>query len=138
MRYIWLGGIIIILVLIWVPVVPAQKVQWSGNGHYYEAMLVPNGITWDDAKAEAIMAGGHLATITSDSENQFVYDLIKGDNRYWVLDPAGNNEGPWLGAYQPQGSSDPDGGWTWVTGNHFLTQIGHQVSQTIGKARSIT
>jgi hypothetical protein len=149
MRYIWLGGIIIILVLIWVPVVPAQKVQWSGNGHYYEAMLVPNGITWDDAKAEAIMAGGHLATITSDSENQFVYDLIKGDNRYWVLDPAGNNEGPWLGAYQPQGSSDPDGGWTWVTGEpfsytnwasgepnnwegkeHYLIYLGHGNSQS--------
>ena len=138
-----------ILASLWVLVVSAQKVQWSENGHYYEAVLVPNGITWHDAKAEAIMAGGHLATITSDSENQFVYDLIRGDNRYWVQDPAGNNEGPWLGAYQPQGSPEPDGGWTWVTGEpfsytnwasgepnnwddkeHFLIYLGHGNSQS--------
>ncbi len=47
----------------------AAFVQWpvesSGNGNFYQAILHPDGITWDDAKAEAESLGGHLATVTS-------------------------------------------------------------------------
>jgi hypothetical protein len=89
----------------------------GGNGHYYEAVLVPGGITWDDANAAAEAKGGHLATITSAAENQFVYNLVAGDDRYWIFDS--NAYGPWLGGYQPAGSPEPAGGWIWVTGESF-------------------
>ncbi len=44
----------IIISLLWlVPGTMAAPVQWSiadgGNGHYYEAVLVPEGISWTDA-----------------------------------------------------------------------------------------
>ena len=125
MKVIGLNSILIFMILLVGPascldLLPTQHVQWSGNGHYYEAVLVPGGITWDNANNEANNTGGHLATISSEDENQFVYDLFNGDSRYWYLDGAGNSEGPWLGAYQPSGSDEPAGGWTWVTGEPFI------------------
>jgi len=98
-------------------------VEWpisaGGNGHYYEAVLVPGGFTWYDAYAAAEAKGGYLATITSEAENEFVYNLVAGDDRYWYYDSYGNTQGPWLGGYQPEGSSEPDGGWAWVNGEVF-------------------
>jgi hypothetical protein len=125
MRHFSIFAFVILLLLLCGPVscldiVPSQREQWSGNGHYYGAVLVSSGITWDQAKMAAIDRGGHLATISSEEENQFVYDLFKGDERYWYLDSGGNSEGPWLGAYQPSDSDEPAGGWTWVTGEPFL------------------
>lgn len=97
------------------------KVKWTvsdgGNGHYYRAVLVPEGITWDDANRRAKAEGGYLVTVTSTAENQFVYGLVAGDDGYWIFDS--NAYGPWLGGYQPTGSSEPSGGWTWVTGESF-------------------
>ena len=107
-----------------------NKVTWTltddGNGHVYQAMYVPGGITWSDAMAAAKSMPdidghpAHLVTITTPEENEFVYNLVS-DDRYWVQDTRGpeNYLGPWLGGYQPDGSREPDGGWTWVTGEPF-------------------
>ncbi len=116
----------------WVPgrVPHAGPVQWSesrgGNGHWYEVVSVPGGITWTDAKQAAQDKGGYLATITSAEENAFVYSLVD-DDRFWKL--VGNNDdGPWLGgAYDRKG-----GDWRWVTGepwdytNWYPGQPDHQ------------
>jgi len=45
-------------------------------------MIVPEGITWVDANNLAEQNGGHLATITSQNENDFVFSLIN-DGQYW-------------------------------------------------------
>jgi hypothetical protein len=71
-----------------------------------------NLISWDSANAEAVAAGGYLATITSAEENSFIFALID-DPAYWTQ--SANDHGPWIGGYQPPGSSEPAGGWTWVT-----------------------
>jgi hypothetical protein len=47
------------------------------DGHYYEAVIVPGGISWSDARdaAESRSIGvvqGHLATITSQEESDFI------------------------------------------------------------------
>jgi len=100
----------------------AELVQWAvedgGNGHFYEAVAEPDGITWADANEAAVLAGGHLVTITSREENDFVYSLID-DDIYWHTIPAGHQRGPWLGGYQPQGLPEPAGGWQWLTGEAF-------------------
>lgn len=46
---------------------------------------------------------GHLATITSQGENDFI------TGHFWTHDS-------FLGGYQPSGSQEPAGGWQWVTG----------------------
>ena len=95
---------------------PAEEfVQWSKNGHYYKAVHIPEGISWTEAKAQAEEAGGYLATITSSQENTFVSKLID-DERFWGWHDIYSHFGPWIGGYQADGAREPDGGWTWVTG----------------------
>ncbi|AKU96101.1 hypothetical protein AKJ09_02765 [Labilithrix luteola] len=89
---------------------PADASVFGGNGHAYLVVVDKTKINWGDAKARAEEAGGHLATITSSAENQFVYQLAAG-----VQGAFYTTNGPWLGGYQPNGSVEPKGGWTWVT-----------------------
>ncbi len=95
-----------------------QWTKWpvgqGGNDHWYAAVLVgTNGINFNQASNAAVSLQGHLATITSEAENTFVLGLIPNP-AFWYLDPN-NGEGPWIGGWQPSGSSEPSGGWRWVT-----------------------
>jgi Lectin C-type domain len=81
----------------------AVPAKWSGNGHFYD--VISGNYTWSEAKADAEHRNGHLATITSAGENQFISSTF-----------GGQLPGRWLGGYQPSGSTEPAGGWTWVTG----------------------
>ncbi len=63
---------------------------------------------------------GHLVTITSPAEDDFVVRLLN-DARYWYAAPdTGFMRGPWIGAVQLEGAREPDGGWRWVTGEPLL------------------
>jgi hypothetical protein len=87
---------------------------WPTNGHYYAARLMTTGITWQSAQKACLSEGGYLATIGSAEENQFVFGLARGDSRYWFIDGAGNGEGPLLGGFQANASSEPAAGWQWA------------------------
>jgi|CZKM01.1.fsa_nt_gi hypothetical protein len=93
----------------------SKEATWTiasgGNGHTYRVVAKTGLISWNSANAEAEAAGGCLATITSTAENTFVFSLID-DPTYWKQ--TINGHGPWIGGYQLPGSSEPDGGWTWV------------------------
>jgi hypothetical protein len=84
----------------------SAPVQWSENGNWYEA--VAGQYTWDQAEQSAASMGGHLATLTSAAENDFVWSL--GDNLYKY----------WLGGYRvsDNGTVDypQDDSWGWITG----------------------
>ncbi len=56
---------------------------------------------------------GHLATITSAAEDSFVNTLrlASGTNKGGFP-----NSELWIGGFQPAGSPEPGGGWTWVNG----------------------
>lgn len=93
----------------------------------YRAVVVPEGLTWEEASGRAEADGGHLVTITSEEENERVHGLIADNPEIWVNvdvglvtdgeeEPLQVSMGPWIGLHQPSGSSEPDGGWTWVTG----------------------
>src|SRR5688572_27850883 len=60
-----------------------ETVEWravdGGNGHGYEAVLAPQGISWTQARDAADALGGYLATITSAAENEFVYQQVADD-----------------------------------------------------------
>lgn len=99
----------------------SQPVQWTvaqgGNGHFYEVVSAPDGITWAAASQAATNRGGYLATITSAAENAFVFNLADQDPTVWY-----SGYGPWLGGIQPAGSAEPAGGWSWITGEPFTYQ----------------
>jgi hypothetical protein len=86
----------------------AEPVQWSGNGHSYE-VIVSGSISWPIAKSAAEAKGGHLATITSLDELEFVFDLTIDTPGAWISYPEWA-VGPWLGARDVGG-----GTWEWVT-----------------------
>lgn len=90
----------------------ASPVLWKTNGHYYDAIPFPEGITWGEAKIMAensvyLGVNGHLATITSAAENSFIINALGGPSE---LDTF------FLGGFQPVGSPEPGGNWQWVTG----------------------
>jgi hypothetical protein len=103
---------------------------FSETGNYYEAISVPNGLTWNDALNLAqsfsyIGVQGHLATVTSQAENDFIINNLGGPvalNRYW------------LGGFQPPGSPEPAGGWRWVTGElwNYTNWSGGEPSNNYG------
>lgn len=73
------------------------------NGHKYELYNVST--TWDQAYKMCEEMGGHLVTITSKEENEFVLNLSK---------QAGLNQFIWLGGY-----ANGDRKWFWVTDEGF-------------------
>lgn len=69
--------------------------------HYYE--VFDNGISsWNAAEAYCESLGGHLATLTSEEENDHVYQLMR-------------NAG-YTSAYFGLTDQAAEGTWTWVTG----------------------
>jgi len=86
--------------------------QWSGNNHLYRGVCVPSGINWNQAKNAAEARGGYLVALTSAGENNFVFSMIDGSGLC--------STDPWIGAFQPSGSSEPAGGWKWVTGQPMV------------------
>lgn len=99
----------------------------NGDTHYYQVVYVENGnVNWYQAAHLAEDAGGYLASITSEQENSFIFDQVNDMKYFWVfpayiegLSKANHYEisiGPFLGGYQPEGSAEPAGGWTWLSG----------------------
>jgi len=92
------------------PPAHATPVTWAGNGHTYDIVTGTTDLTWAQARALAEAMGGHLVTITSSAENDFVAALVTAQGE-------GNLERYWLGGYQTSpGVNEPLGSWTWVTG----------------------
>lgn len=89
----------------------------------YIAVQIWRLIQLDEAKRIAESAGGYLATLNSRAENQFAYNLIKHDERFWEVFSNGYGIfGPTFGLYQPNGSVEPRGGWQWTTGEDLKFQ----------------
>ena len=110
---------IMFMVLSYCTTSSAVPIQWTvdsgGNGHYYE-MLERADTTWESAKLNAesltyMGQQGHLATITTSQETQFIVNNLPMNAH-----PVGL---VWIGGYQQSGSPEPAGGWQWVTGEPF-------------------
>lgn len=74
------------------------------NGHSYA--VFDNPTTWSYAKKYCESLGGHLATVTSQGEQDFLSSIVLGHNEQYY----------WLGGFQPNGSEEPSGNFQWVTG----------------------
>lgn len=102
----------------------------DGVTHGYQVVYVPGGnLNWYQAAYLADDAGGYLASPTSDEENSFLFSQVNSQKYFWVF-PAyveGKSQanhyeisiGPFLGGYQPEGSAEPAGGWSWLSGESW-------------------
>ena len=73
------------------------------NGNYY--LLITGSYTWQQAKVCCEGLGGHLATITSQSEDDVCFQMWKNSG----------TKGCWLGA----SDLNIEGIWEWVTGEQW-------------------
>jgi len=84
----------------------AEPVQFGGNGNYYDYVL--GQMQWVEALAAAETLSyegypGHLATITTPEENNFIsVAFASGEAQYFA----------WIGGYEPL----DDGAWFWAAG----------------------
>jgi hypothetical protein len=95
-------------------VILGQTTWTAGNGHDYAIVEFPNE-TWESASMDitTTLPGYHLATITSQSEQDFIYQFF--------LDTTGGGWDWWLGGFQPVDPEiDPAEGWEWVTGEPWI------------------
>jgi hypothetical protein len=92
-----------------------------GNSKY-EVVKTQTAISWTDAKVAAESKGGYLATLTSEAENNYIYDNLVSNHDFWTY-AWGHKYGPWFGLYQEdptQGTIDPTANWKWVNGEGDL------------------
>lgn len=105
---------------------PIQKyTSPDGEARWFEAVYVVTGnLNWYQAAYLAQDAGGYLASITSEEENSFVFALVNDEKYFSFFDEDGPHYGigigPFLGGYQPEGSIEPDGGWSWLSGEEWV------------------
>lgn len=89
---------------------PALAYDWVTspiNGHRYTLV---DCISWEDAEAQAVTLGGHLATVRSYVENNWIFQF--------AYDNKATCYRLWLGISKPTGASGPapGHGWSWVSG----------------------
>lgn len=81
------------------------------NGHTYQVIECDtvNGISWEEAEARCEEMGGHLVTITSQEEQDYVESLIKD----------AKSKSYHIGMYREDDGESTKLGWKWVTGEAF-------------------
>lgn len=82
--------------------IPSDAVEF--NGHYYK--VYDGDTSWEEAKSNCENLGGHLVTITSEEEYEFIRNL---------LDMHTNGGNHWMGAI----FNDTLQQWTWCTGENW-------------------
>lgn len=105
--------------------------QWpvasGGNDHWYKAVVnvASDPLNWNQADQIARNAGGHLATITSQAENDFVFTNLINNGSYFS--GVGNNgSGPAIGGIWTNPPTLTAWGWEtgepWTYDNWFSGQ----------------
>ena len=90
---------------------PTADQTIGGNNHFYENVTAE--VSWTTAETDAAAKTlfgltGYLATVLSDAENTFIFNLV-----------SGNGEGAWIGATDVTTADT----WEWVTGPDAGTQF---------------
>lgn len=93
-----------------------DPILYGANGNYYQLV---SDIPWDSyywfdalefaANANGVECPSHLATITSQEEQDFLITTFGWTTLFNV----------WLGGFQVFDEADPAAGWQWVTGEPF-------------------
>ncbi len=85
----------------------ALSTPYAYGGHIYYAIR-DGGLTWQQAEAQAQLVGGHLTTINSLGENQFVVETIRRE--------YGSDLASWIGI----SDTAADGTFAWANGDPIL------------------
>jgi hypothetical protein len=88
----------------------AQQVMWKDNPLTGRVVGLTYGTSgWTAAEAQAVAYGGHLVTVRSQSEQDW---LVSNLSAYWGIGLP-NQDGPWIGLHEQGGQGSP---WIWTSG----------------------
>ena len=80
----------------------AHPMDWhEHDGHWYALTDAP--MTWTAAESVGVACGGHLVTVNSLDENN------------WIVSTFGSDP-LWIGLVQDPQGAEPNGGWGWSSG----------------------
>ncbi len=85
------------------------------NGHVY--LIVNTPLTWNEARDDAAKALGHLAIISSEAENQFIYTNLLARGISTTAQDGGGARYAWIGG----SDTITEGSWLWVDGTQLST-----------------
>jgi trimeric autotransporter adhesin len=68
-------------------------------------------VSWAQARALAQGLGGDLVSVNTKEEDDLLKSVLSN-----IINTTGIVSGTWIGLYQPEGSVEPSGGWTWTDG----------------------
>ena len=92
-----------------------NEVEWSvaegGNGSRYEGVVLPERVTWQEARDYAANRGGKLVSFETEEEADWVFNELGAFTSLWSMTPY--NGGPWLGLFK----SNDD--WWWLSETLF-------------------
>jgi hypothetical protein len=86
----------------------AGPVSNPDNGHAYYLLAQD---TWTGAEAEAVSMSGHLATVRSSTENEFIFNHFSG-----LVPSAPRYRWLWIGLNEVE----VEGDWKWVSGEPLV------------------
>lgn len=93
--------------------IPRDKVEWNGHDYW----IFDNYLSWGTARQFCEALGGHLATITSEGEE----NAIASSNALSTTSQIGF----WLGG----SDAEEEGTWKWLTGEDFTYSNWHPEGQ---------
>ncbi len=132
--------LLVISVLVPVGAGYANPIQWTqeagGNGHWYDLVQL-DGRSYDWCYLYTLARSlthesmpGYLTTITSEAEQSWLFAQYGCELSGYIA----------MGAYQLIGSSEPDGGWVWTTGeawDHANWDPGHSEPNNSGYGENV-
>ncbi len=89
--------------------IPDEMYTADFNGHTYQ--FIDEEMTWEEARQACIDRGGHLVTVTSADEEEYLKGLY--------LHVNGDDKGGWIGAYSDGAYGGDKNDWCWVTGEKW-------------------
>ncbi len=93
----------------------AQQVMWRDNPISGKVVGLTYGTSgWNAAEAQAVAYGGHLVTIRSQAEQDW---LVANFSAQWSV--GINADGPWMGLHELGGQGSP---WVWTSGESLSFQ----------------
>lgn len=107
-EYTWNGSNAQMFSIDYVGLEPSVTKEYNGHTYEYYNLSVP----WNQAYRFCESKGGHLVTISNESENDYVHSMI--DNMIWLGGTAYNNNKKWYWItgepfdYTPWNTSQPD------------------------------
>ena len=94
---------------------PTDERVWlsedGGNGHTYQAVILPERVSWNEARVYAENRGGTLVNLETSEEAEWLWKNMVGYVPLWSM--TYYNSGPWIGLFRH------DNEWQWLSGEEF-------------------